>query len=83
VTGLYLCFPRVLYENTEITLNALNTYLSVKLLLGFASRVIPSFSLLEINNQEFYSLLDMYVLRNEALFGEGGVSLSMLALHLF
>jgi hypothetical protein len=31
----------------------------VKLLLAFASKVIPGFSLLEIHNQKRYSLLDM------------------------
>jgi hypothetical protein len=39
---------------------------SVKLLLVFASTVIPGFSLFEINDQEFCSLLDMYVFRNGA-----------------
>jgi hypothetical protein len=34
--------------------------LSAKLLLAFASTVIPGFSLLEIHDQDFYSLLDMY-----------------------
>jgi hypothetical protein len=40
--------------------------LSVKLLLAFASTVIPGLSLLEIHDQYFYSLLDMYVFRNGA-----------------
>jgi hypothetical protein len=39
---------------------------SVKLLLAFASTVIPDFSLLEIHDQDFYSLLDMYVFGNGA-----------------
>jgi hypothetical protein len=39
---------------------------SVKLLLAFASTVIPGFSLLEIHDQDFYSLLDMYVFQNGA-----------------
>jgi hypothetical protein len=39
---------------------------SVKLLLAFASTVIPGFSILEIQDQDFYSLLDMYVFRNGA-----------------
>jgi hypothetical protein len=34
---------------------------SVKLMLAFSSTVIPGFSLLEIHDQDFYSLLDMYV----------------------
>jgi hypothetical protein len=34
---------------------------SVKLLLAFASTVIPSFSLLEMHDQNCYCLLDMYV----------------------
>jgi hypothetical protein len=34
---------------------------SVKLLLTFASTVIPGFSLFEIHDQDFYSLLDMYM----------------------
>jgi hypothetical protein len=36
------------------------------LLLAFASTVIPGFSLLEINYQEVYFLLDMYMFRNRA-----------------
>jgi hypothetical protein len=40
--------------------------LLVKLLLDFASTVIPGFSLLEIHDQDFYSLSDMYVFRNGA-----------------
>jgi hypothetical protein len=39
-------------------------FLSVKLLLVFPSTVIPGFSLLEIHEQDFYSLLDVYVFRN-------------------
>jgi hypothetical protein len=39
---------------------------SVELLLAFASTVIPSFSLLEIHDKDFYSLLDMCVFRNGA-----------------
>jgi hypothetical protein len=39
---------------------------SVKLLLVFASTVISGFSLLEIHDQDFYSLLDIYVFRNGA-----------------
>jgi hypothetical protein len=39
---------------------------SVKLLLAFASTVIPGFSLLEIHYQYFYSLLDMHMFRNGA-----------------
>jgi hypothetical protein len=35
--------------------------LSVKLLLAFTSTDIPGFSFLEIHDQDFYSLLDMYV----------------------
>jgi hypothetical protein len=34
---------------------------SVKMVLAFASTVIPGFSLLEIHDQNFCSLLDMYV----------------------
>jgi hypothetical protein len=37
---------------------------SVKLLLAFASAVISGFSLLEIHDQDFCSLLDMHVFRN-------------------
>jgi hypothetical protein len=50
----------------------------VKLLLAFASAVIPGFSLLKIHDQEgFCSLLDMYVFRNGAssLSREGSVFL--------
>jgi hypothetical protein len=36
------------------------------LLLAFANTVIPGFSLLEIHDQDFCSLLDMYVFRNGA-----------------
>jgi hypothetical protein len=39
---------------------------SVKLLLAFASTVIPGFSLLQIHDQDICSLLDMYVFRNGA-----------------
>jgi hypothetical protein len=39
---------------------------SVKLLLAFANTLIPCFSFLEIHDQDFYSLLDMYVFRNGA-----------------
>jgi hypothetical protein len=34
---------------------------SVKLLLDFASIVIPGLILLKIHDQDFYSLLDMYM----------------------
>jgi hypothetical protein len=37
-----------------------------KLLMAFASTVIPGFSLLEIHDQDFYSLLYMYMFRNWA-----------------
>jgi hypothetical protein len=50
----------------------------VKLLLILASTVIPGFSLLDIHDQDFYSLLDMYVFRNGASSStRGGVSLSV------
>jgi hypothetical protein len=39
---------------------------SVKLLLAFASTVIPGFNLLKIHEQDFYSLLDVLVFRNGA-----------------
>jgi hypothetical protein len=49
---------------------------SVKLLLVFASTVIPGFSLLEIHDQDyFYSLLDMYVFRNGASSSTKGGSI--------
>jgi hypothetical protein len=49
---------------------------SVKLLLVFASTVIPSFSL-KFHNEDFYSLLHMYVFRNGASFSaKEGVGLS-------
>jgi hypothetical protein len=38
----------------------------VKFLLTFASMVISGFSLLAIHDQDFYSLLDMYMFRNVA-----------------
>jgi hypothetical protein len=39
---------------------------SGKVLLAFTSTVIPGFSLLEIHDQYFYSLLDVYMFRNGA-----------------
>jgi hypothetical protein len=45
---------------------------SVKVLLTFANTVIPGFSLLEIHDQVFYSLLDMYVFRNGAFSSTKG-----------
>jgi hypothetical protein len=51
---------------------------SVKLLLAFDSTVIPGFSLLKIHEQDFYSLLDMYVFWNGASSStNGGIGLSM------
>jgi hypothetical protein len=46
-------------------------------LLAFASTVIPLFSLLDIHDQDFYPLLDIYVFRNVAFFmtKEGSVFL--------
>jgi hypothetical protein len=38
---------------------------SVKLLLAFTSAVISGFSLLEVHDQDFYSLLDMYMFQKE------------------
>jgi hypothetical protein len=34
--------------------------------MAFASSVIPGFSLLEVHDQDFCSLLVLYVFRNEA-----------------
>jgi hypothetical protein len=50
---------------------------SVKLLLVFRSTVIPGSSLLRIHDQDFYSLLDMYMFQNGAssLMKEGSVFL--------
>jgi hypothetical protein len=50
---------------------------SVKLLQAFVSTVIPGFSLIEIQDQDFCSLLDMYGFRSGALFrwGEGSIFL--------
>jgi hypothetical protein len=42
----------------------LSTDQSAKFVLAFVSTVIPSTSLLEIRDQDFYSLLDTYDLRN-------------------
>jgi flagellar biosynthesis protein FliR len=39
---------------------------SVKLLLALASTFIPGFSLLEIHDQDLFSLLDMHVFQNGA-----------------
>jgi hypothetical protein len=48
------------------------------LLLALASTVIPGFSLLDIHDQDFCPLLDMYMFRNGASsFMKGGVGLSM------
>jgi hypothetical protein len=53
------------------------------LLPVFASTVIPGFSLLEIHDQDIYSLLDTYAFRNGVLlFYEGVVGLSAQALRL-
>jgi hypothetical protein len=50
---------------------------SVELLLASATTVIPGFSLLEIRDQDFCSLLQMHVFRNEeSSLTRGGVSLS-------
>jgi hypothetical protein len=50
---------------------------SVKLLLAFASTVIPGFSIFQIHGQELCSVLDMYVFRSGASSStrEGSVSL--------
>jgi hypothetical protein len=50
---------------------------SVKLLLAFASIVIPGFSLLEIYDKDFSSLLDIMRVSKWGLFFDGGVGLSM------
>jgi hypothetical protein len=55
-------------QPTELTQPQLGR--SVKLLLVFVSTVISGFSLLEIHDQDFYSLLDIFVFRN-------GISSSM------
>jgi hypothetical protein len=47
---------------------------SFKLLLAFGSTVIPGFSLLEIYDQDFYFLLDMYVLLNGSSYSTKEVS---------
>jgi hypothetical protein len=39
---------------------------SVKLMLAFASTIIPSFSLLKIHNHDFCFPIDVYVFRNGA-----------------
>jgi hypothetical protein len=50
----------------------------VKLLLAFARTVIPGFSLLEVHDQDFCSLLDMYAFRSGASSStKEGVGLSM------
>jgi hypothetical protein len=52
--------------------------LAIELLLAFVSTVIPGFSLLEIRDQHFCSLLHMYVFRNRAPSStRGAVGLSM------
>jgi hypothetical protein len=45
----------------------------VKLLLTFASTVIPRFSLLEIHDQDFSSFLDMHVFINGTSSSARGV----------
>jgi hypothetical protein len=53
--------PGLRYSNFWLTNSRL-----VKLLLAFASTVIPGFSLLEIHVQDFYFLLNVYVFWNWA-----------------
>jgi hypothetical protein len=48
----------------QLSRNWLSVGGSVKLLLIFDSTVIPGFSLLEIHDEDFCSLLDVYVFRN-------------------
>jgi hypothetical protein len=36
------------------------------MLLAFSNTIIPGFNLFEIHDQDFYSLLDMYVFRSGA-----------------
>jgi hypothetical protein len=49
-----------------VTKNCISIGRSIKLPMAFTSTVIPGFSLLEIHDQDFYSLLCMYVFRNGA-----------------
>jgi hypothetical protein len=51
---------------------------SVKLLLAFASTIISGLNLLEIHDQDLYSLLDMFMFINEASSStRGTVGVSM------
>jgi hypothetical protein len=71
-TGWPIYTPRVwvpfLLPPTKVEVfEPASTQVSVgRLLLAFASTVVPGFSLLEIHDQDFYSLLDMYMFRNGA-----------------
>jgi hypothetical protein len=57
--------PTVLDPLERHILDHWTTYIggSVKLLLAFAITVIPGFSRLEIRDQDFYCLLNMYVFK--------------------
>jgi hypothetical protein len=74
--------PRLCLEATASqqlqTRTGPNVSRSVKLLLAFANTVIHRFSLLEIHDQNVYSLIDMYVFQNGASSStKEGVGLSM------
>jgi hypothetical protein len=75
---------RVCLPTAKCKLKTLDEWIdrSVKLLLAFASRVIPGFRVLEIHDQDFYSLLKyVCISKSGLLFDEGGVSYSMQALR--
>jgi hypothetical protein len=59
---------RMSYNLTHCPNCRLSVGQPVQLLLAFASTVIPGFSLLEIHDQDFYSLLNMYVFQNGASY---------------
>jgi hypothetical protein len=64
--GDYLAPNPWLQASSHSRLNKLSVGQAVKLLLAFASTEIPGFSFLEIHDQDFYSLQDMYMFRNGA-----------------
>jgi hypothetical protein len=62
----------------DFTFLRLSVCLSVKMLLVLASTAIPGFSLLEIHEQDFCSVLHMYVFRSGVSSStRGGVGLPM------
>jgi hypothetical protein len=53
-------------ENSSVSPGFAKAVRLVELLLAFASTVISGFSFVEIHDEDFYSLLDMYMFGNAA-----------------